>query len=138
MKANVTLLAFIAILSTRLGLAQDPRWKDDWKPSAANLAGQEYPRINSERRAQFRIKAPDAKEVSVNIGKPHTVTKIDDGVWTITISPLDECPNGVVTKIVRLASGRICRNPVGVILILPPSPKVGAGAPTLGFGPQPR
>jgi enterochelin esterase family protein len=61
----------------------------DWKPSAANIAGQEYPRINSERRAQFRIKAPDAKDVSVNIGKPLTVTKSDDGVWTVTTSPLD-------------------------------------------------
>ena len=47
-------------------------------------------------------------------------------------------PNGVVTKIVRLVSRRICRNPVGVVPVLPRSPKVGAGAPTLGFGPQPR
>lgn len=65
----------------------------DWKPSVTNLAGQDYPRINSERRAQFRINAPNAKRVSVNIGSanmgsPLTVTKSDDGVWTITTSPL--------------------------------------------------
>ena len=65
----------------------------DWKPSVTNLAGEEYPRVNSERRAQFRIKAPDAESVSVNIGSanmgsPLTVTKSDDGVWTITTSPL--------------------------------------------------
>jgi hypothetical protein len=47
-------------------------------------------------------------------------------------------PNGVVTKIVRLASRRICRNRVAVVPVLPRSPKVGACAPTLGFGPQPR
>ena len=70
-------------------MAQTSEPADDWKPSAANIAGQEYPRINSDRRAQFRIKAPDAKDVSVNIGKPLTVTKSDDGVWTITTSPLD-------------------------------------------------
>jgi len=45
-------------------------------------------------------------------------------------------PNGVVTKIIRSASRRICRNPVAVVPVLPRSPKVGAGAPTLGFGPQ--
>lgn len=65
----------------------------DWKPSATNLAGEEYPRINSERRAQFRIKAPNAQHVSVNIasanlGSPLTVTKSDAGEWTITTSPL--------------------------------------------------
>jgi hypothetical protein len=35
------------------------------------------------------------------------------------------------------ASLRICRNPVGVVPVSPRSPKVGAGAPTLCFGPQP-
>lgn len=89
MKLKPLLLTAIVILSAQLGLAEDTAWKDDWKPSVTNLSGQEFPKINSERRAQFRIKAPDAKEVSVNIGKPLTVTKGDDGVWTITTSPLD-------------------------------------------------
>jgi enterochelin esterase-like enzyme len=62
--------------------------ESDWKPSSANLPGQEYPRINSERRAQIRVKAPHAKYVSVNIGEPLTVTKSDDDVWTITTAPL--------------------------------------------------
>ena len=84
------LLTLAATLLTTPLRAQDaPDWKDDWKPSAANLPGQEYPRINSERRAQFRIKAPEAKEVSVSTGRPLTVTKSDDGHWTITTSPLD-------------------------------------------------
>lgn len=60
----------------------------DWKPSVTNLPGQEYPRIDSQRRVQFRITAPDAKQVSVNIGQPLTVARSDDGVWTITTSPL--------------------------------------------------
>lgn len=62
--------------------------KSDWQSSAANLPGQEYPRINSERRAQFRIKAPDAKNVSINIGMPHAITRSEDGIWTITTAPL--------------------------------------------------
>lgn len=89
MKTRLTLLSLLAIFSTLPGRAQDAKWKDEWKPSAANIAGQQYPKINSERRAQFKIKAPDAKDVSVNIGKPLTVTKGEDGVWTITTAPLD-------------------------------------------------
>ena len=53
-------------------------------------------------------------------------------------SQMETNPNGVVAKIIRLVSGRICRNRVAVVPVLPRSPKVGAGAPTLGFGPQPR
>jgi enterochelin esterase-like enzyme len=62
--------------------------ENDWKPSSGNLPGHEYPRINAEWRAQFRIHEPHAKRVSVNIGHPLTVTKSDDGVWTITTAPL--------------------------------------------------
>lgn len=88
MRTTSLLCALIALSSAELS-AQDITWKDDWKTSTANMPGQEYPKINSERRAQFKIKAPDAKDVSVSIGKPLTVTKGDDGVWTITTSPLD-------------------------------------------------
>ena len=52
------------------------------------MPNQAYPRINSERRAQFRVKAPAAQDVAVSIGKPLTVTKDGEGVWTIaTASP---------------------------------------------------
>lgn len=89
MKINLKVCALVAVLSVRSSWAEETPWKDDWKSSAANIAGQEFPKINSERRAQFKIKAPDAKDVAVNIGKPLTITKGDDGVWTITTSPLD-------------------------------------------------
>lgn len=79
----------LLILLTGLPVLTRADWKNDWQPSTANIAGQEYPRINSERRAQFRIKAPEAKDVSVSIGLPLTVTKDDDGIWTITTAPLD-------------------------------------------------
>lgn len=81
--------AFSLVLSGGLCAAQDTGWKEDWQRSSTNLPNQDYPRINSERRAQFRIKAPDAKSVSVSIGKPLTINKGEDGVWTITTSPLD-------------------------------------------------
>lgn len=89
MKTKPLLLVLACLSVGRLCMAQTTEPADDWKPSSTALRNQEYPRINSERRVQFRIKAPDAKEVSVNIGRPLTVTKDDDGWWTITTSPLD-------------------------------------------------
>lgn len=89
MKTKLSLMALGLMLCVQICAAETKEPANDWKPSTANIAGQEYPRINSERRAQFRIKAPEAKDVSVNIGKPLSVTKSDDGVWTITTSPLD-------------------------------------------------
>ena len=60
MKIKLTVCALFALLFIRSASADDTRWKDDWKPSSANIEGQEYPKINSEHRAQFKIKAPDA------------------------------------------------------------------------------
>jgi enterochelin esterase-like enzyme len=85
---KLKLCGFLAALLTVLCSAQETAWKDDWKPSVTNMPGQEYPRINSERRAQFQIKAPAAKEVSVSLGQPLNVSKSEDGVWTITTAPL--------------------------------------------------
>jgi enterochelin esterase-like enzyme len=83
------LRSLLLILLTVLPVLARAEGKEDWQPSTANIAGQEFPKINSERRAQFRIRAPQAKDVSVSIGHPLAVTKDDDGMWTIITSPLD-------------------------------------------------
>jgi enterochelin esterase-like enzyme len=83
------LVALVLMLFASRSFAQEAPWKDDWQRSSTNMSGQEYPRINSERRAQFRIKAPGAQDVSVSIGKPLTVSKDAEGTWLITTSPLD-------------------------------------------------
>jgi len=84
----LSILLLASILSGRLCLAQTNPPADDWKPASSNAPGQGYPRINSELRAQFRINVPEATDVAVNIGRPLDVVKGEDGVWTITTSPL--------------------------------------------------
>jgi GH35 family endo-1,4-beta-xylanase/enterochelin esterase-like enzyme len=69
--------------------AQEAQPANDWKPSSINQKGKEYPQINSERRARFRVVAPEAQSVSVSLGKV-ALTKGDDGVWTGITAPLDE------------------------------------------------
>jgi len=91
------LLTFAIALPSAFSLAQSepasqnaPPPADDWKPISYVSPGQQYPQINSERRAKFRIEAPGATEVGVSLGRPLTVTKGEDGVWTVITSPLVE------------------------------------------------
>ena len=69
--------------------------KEDFRPNVLNQQGQEYPQVNSEGYARFRIVAPDAKSVIVSLGlggRGGTVLRKDkDGVWTgTTEGPMDE------------------------------------------------
>ena len=92
MKSELPLLAFMIAVPSAVGFAQTNKAPiDDWKPISSVAPGQQYPQINSERRAKIRVNAPNAKEVSVTIGNPPlTVTKDVDGIWTIVTSPLVE------------------------------------------------
>ena len=68
--------------------------KEDFVANPLNQPGQEYPQVNSEGYARFRIEAPDAKSVIVSLGlggRGGTVLKKDkDGVWTgTTDGPMD-------------------------------------------------
>ena len=67
---------------------------DDFRPNELNQPGQEYPQVNSQGYARFRIVAPDAKSVVVSLGlggRGGTVLRKDkDGVWTgTTDGPMD-------------------------------------------------
>ena len=68
--------------------------KNDWVPNPMNQPGQEYPQVNSEGYARFRVEAPDAKSVIVSLGlggRGGTVLRKDkDGVWVgTTEGPMD-------------------------------------------------
>lgn len=68
---------------------------DDFRPSTLNQPGRDYPQVNSQRFARFRIEAPDATSVRVSLGGKERggflLSKAEDGVWTgVTEKPLDE------------------------------------------------
>lgn len=69
--------------------------KEDFRPSVLNQPGQEYPMVNSQGYARFRVVAPAAKSVIVSLGlggRGGTVLrKNKDGVWEgTTDGPMDE------------------------------------------------
>ena len=68
--------------------------KDDFVPNPLNQPGQQYPQVNSEGFARFRVVAPDAKSVIVSLGlggRGGTVLRKDkEGVWVgTTEGPMD-------------------------------------------------
>ena len=68
--------------------------KEDFTPNKLNQPGQQYPMVNSEGYARFRVVAPDAKSVIVSLGlggRGGTVLRKDkDGVWVgTTDGPMD-------------------------------------------------
>ena len=68
--------------------------KEDFVANPLNQPGQEYPQVNSEGYARFRIEAPDAKSVIVSLGlggRGGTVLRKDkNGVWRgTTDGPMD-------------------------------------------------
>jgi enterochelin esterase family protein len=64
---------------------------EDFKPSALNQLGKQYPEVNSERRVRSTLRAPQAQTVQLDIGGVrYPMTKGDDGVWTGSSAPQDE------------------------------------------------
>ena len=89
MKTKLVLLAFASVISTQLCVAQTNRpVLEDFKPSTLNQPGQQYPQVNSQGYARFRIVAPQAQSVTVGLGLGGRggtpLTKGDDGAWVGT------------------------------------------------------
>lgn len=94
MRLKLSLLALAAILQHEAGHAQTTV-ADDFKPSAYNQPGQQYPQVNSQGYARFKINAPKADSVRVSLGLGGRggtkLTKGADGFFTgTTEGPMDE------------------------------------------------
>lgn len=70
--------------------------KEDFKPSSLNQPGKEYPMVNSQGYARFKVDAPQAQSIVVSLGlggaKGGTpLAKAEDGSWMgTTAGPMDE------------------------------------------------
>jgi len=87
---GITLLAAVSAVAQTT-----PTVSDDFKPSSLNQPGQQYPQVNSQGYARFRIVAPQAQAVTVGLGLGGNggtpLAKGDDGAWIGTTSqPMEE------------------------------------------------
>lgn len=85
MLIGICLLSFPAI-----GAAQLPSSAElPGRLSSTAVKGAQYPRTDSEGRAYFRIQAPDAADIKVDVaGKIYDMQKDGSGVWTAVTEPL--------------------------------------------------
>ena len=96
-KYSIILLVFLSILGFQCFAQTDqPTITEDFKPSTLNQPGKEYPQVNSQGYARFKIDSPLAQSVVVSLGLGGTkggtpLTKAEDGSWMgTTAGPMDE------------------------------------------------
>jgi enterochelin esterase family protein len=64
--------------------------KSEGLPAITNIPGQPYPRILSDNRVVFRVKAPEAQRVQIDLAKKYDMVKDSSGFWFVTTDPVVE------------------------------------------------
>ena len=59
------------------------------KAAPTNIRATDCPCIYADNRVLFRVTAPEAAKVQVDLGKLYEMKKDDKGVWTVTTDPQD-------------------------------------------------
>ncbi|MFZ0280876.1 MAG: alpha/beta hydrolase-fold protein, partial [Bacteroidales bacterium] len=59
-------------------------------PAPTNVRGGKYPQIMPDSRAVFRVKAPDAQKVQLDLAKKYDMVKNSEGIWEVTTDSLTE------------------------------------------------
>lgn len=97
MKLQSLVIALAAMLVSSICFAQTTQTvvKEDFKPSIFNQPFQQYPQVNSQGYARFRIHAPSADSVRVSLGLGGQggtkLIKADSGYFIgTTAGPMDE------------------------------------------------
>lgn len=58
------------------------------KRGELNVRNSNYPRLLPDNRMEFKVKAPDAKKVQIDLGRKYDLTRNANGEWTGTTDPL--------------------------------------------------
>jgi enterochelin esterase family protein len=87
MKIRTTLPLFLLLSLAAVGSCQTQTANDDAISATTNVPGAEYPKIHSDLSVTFRIKAPKAQSMGVQIDKRYDMERDADGVWSVTTSP---------------------------------------------------
>lgn len=59
-------------------------------PAATNVRGAKYPQILPDSRVVFRVKAPDAQKVQIDLARKYDMTKDTGGYWIATTDSVSE------------------------------------------------
>lgn len=93
MKKLVFLFGFWSLFCLR-AQSQDNKTTDQdisgGVPAATNIRGAQFPRILPDHRVVFRIKAPDAQKVQIELGRKYDLVKGGEGFWSVTTDSIGE------------------------------------------------
>lgn len=91
------MIFFLLLQAASLGVlsAQPARQRVDestlpGKRGELNVRNAMYPRLLPDNRMEFRVKAPDAKKVQIDLGRKYDLVRNAEGEWTGTTEPLTE------------------------------------------------
>jgi enterochelin esterase-like enzyme len=59
-------------------------------PAPSNVRGAKYPQILPDGRATFRVTAPDAKMIQLDLARKYDMIKNSEGIWEVTTDSLTE------------------------------------------------
>jgi enterochelin esterase-like enzyme len=59
-------------------------------PAPTNIPGVQYPQILPDNRVVFRVKAPGADKLIIDLGKKYEMVKDTGGYWGLTTDPIPE------------------------------------------------
>jgi enterochelin esterase-like enzyme len=59
-------------------------------PASTNVRSARYPQILPDNRVVFRVKAPDAQKVQIDLGRKYDLAKDTGGYWTVTTDSIGE------------------------------------------------
>lgn len=84
------LYMFTQLLFKPVDVSSFSKYNRMGSPASTNVRGAKFPRILPDHRALFRIKAPDAQKMQIDLGKKYDMVKSDDGFWEVTTDSLSE------------------------------------------------
>lgn len=84
----------LKIITSILGFCSITMFSQNYKTSVTALEGKEFPKINAENQAQFKVYFPDAKSVVLEGGDgmqnlKSVTAKDKDGFWNISTPPME-------------------------------------------------
>ncbi|HRS52609.1 MAG TPA: alpha/beta hydrolase-fold protein [Candidatus Marinimicrobia bacterium] len=59
-------------------------------PAPTNVRGAKYPQIFPDNSVKFRIKAPEAQRIQIDLGKKYDLVKDSAGFWEVTTDTISE------------------------------------------------
>ena len=76
-------------------------------PASTNIRSAKYPQILPDNRVMFRIKAPEANAVQIDLGRKYDMLKDTGGYWVLTTESAIAATRGLLTELERRGIDRI-------------------------------